>query len=82
MARQTGIVLAPPLIIIGDECFVRIAHSDADHDALSINHAAEAALPNRQNNGVGYGADISADPLRAYPLAGHCKAIIRRKAER
>jgi hypothetical protein len=31
---------------------------------------------------VGYGADISADPLRAYPLAGHCKAIIRRKAER
>nr|WP_315471655.1 hypothetical protein [uncultured Sphingorhabdus sp.] len=43
MARQTGIVLAPPLIIIGDECFVRIAHSDADHDALSINHAAQAA---------------------------------------
>jgi hypothetical protein len=43
----TGIVLAPRLYIIGDECFVRIAHSDADHDALSINHAAEAALPSR-----------------------------------
>ena len=44
---KTGIVLAPRLYIIGGECFVRIAHRDADHDALSINHAAEAALPSR-----------------------------------
>jgi hypothetical protein len=44
---KTGIVLALRLYIIGDECFVRIAHSDADHDTLSINHAAEAALPSR-----------------------------------